>query len=87
MPAHKQGKKNRKHGRNEAFCVVYAREGRREKNKAKKLMRVLRRSPWNDSARAAYEALPVLARKGNGEVPPRSLSPKQKAASLIEQAA
>lgn len=77
MPAHKQGKKNRKHGRNEAFCAIYAREGRREKNKAAKLMRVLRRSPWNDSARKAYEALPLLAKRGNGELPPRSLSPKQ----------
>lgn len=29
----KKGKKNRKHGRNKAWCERYRREGRREKNK------------------------------------------------------
>ena len=36
---HKGGKTNRKHGRNKAFCERYSREGRREKNKARKAIR------------------------------------------------
>lgn len=32
----RKGKKNRKHGRNEVKCARYRKEGRREKNKARK---------------------------------------------------
>lgn len=41
--ARKGGKKNRKFKRNKDKCAIYAREGRREKNKAKKLAKHLRR--------------------------------------------
>lgn len=33
----KSSKKNRKHGRNSAFCLFYKNTGRREKNKVKRL--------------------------------------------------
>lgn len=32
----KKGKKNRKHGRNKAFCAMYRAENREAKNKARK---------------------------------------------------
>ena len=35
---HKQGKKNRKYGRNEAKCKRYALEHRREKHKIKRVL-------------------------------------------------
>jgi len=35
----KSGKKNRKHGNNKVFCARYEAEGRRLKNKRKKLLR------------------------------------------------
>lgn len=37
MPAHKKGKKNRKHGRNKASCARYALENREAKNKARNI--------------------------------------------------
>jgi hypothetical protein len=37
----KKTKKNRKHGRNAAFCLAYKNSNRREKNKVKKLTRHL----------------------------------------------
>ena len=61
--SHKQGKKNRKHGRNKAFCQQYRLEGRREKNKARKLAKHLKYQPTDQLAKAAFEALPQLARK------------------------
>lgn len=35
----KSSKKNRKYGRNSAFCLAYKNSNRREKNKVKKLTR------------------------------------------------
>lgn len=37
MPAHKKGKKNRKHGRNKADCARYLLENREAKNKARNI--------------------------------------------------
>ena len=37
MPAHKKGKKNRKHGRNKATCARYTAENREAKNKARNI--------------------------------------------------
>lgn len=39
MPAHKKGKKNRKHGRNKDFCAKYRAENREAKNKARNIKR------------------------------------------------
>ncbi len=55
----------KKYDRNKADCAKYSNEGRREKNKAVKIARHLKRVPWDKVARAAFEALPQLARKGN----------------------
>lgn len=55
----------KKYGRNEADCTKYANEGRRAKNKAVKLARHLRKVPWDGVARAAFLALPELAKRGN----------------------
>lgn len=45
MAAHNKGKNNRKIGRNAAKCARYSAEGRREKNKARKILRHLKRHP------------------------------------------
>jgi len=55
----KGGKKNRKHGRNKTGCERYRREGRREKNKARRLRRHLRHNPQDRTARFALKRLPV----------------------------
>lgn len=55
----------KKYGRNEADCAKYKNEGRREKNKAVKIARHLSKAPWDLVARAAFEALPQIARRGN----------------------
>ena len=47
------GKKNRKYGRNKLVCEQYQREGRREKNKAAKLARHIKRQPNDKQAKAA----------------------------------
>lgn len=39
----KKGKKNRKHGRNKAFCERYRNTNREEKNKARNVAREARR--------------------------------------------
>lgn len=39
----KKGKKNRKHGRNKAWCAQYRAENREAKNKAKNIRRELDR--------------------------------------------
>lgn len=52
----KAGKKNRKHGRNKLFCERYRREGRREKNKAIRLRKHLRRHPRDTVAMQADKA-------------------------------
>lgn len=41
--SHKKGKKNRKHGRNKAFCERYRAENREAKNKARNVAREARR--------------------------------------------
>lgn len=56
---------NKTHGRNKADCAKYANEGRLEKNKAVKLARHIKRVPWDLTARAAFDALPVLAKRGH----------------------
>lgn len=40
----KGGKKNRKHGRNKAFCERYRAEGRRERNKERKRIRHMKKA-------------------------------------------
>lgn len=50
----KSGKKNRKWGRNEAFCARYRKEGRQELNRVRRLERHLKKYP-ND--KQAYTAL------------------------------
>jgi hypothetical protein len=39
------GKKNRKHGNNKLFCEKYEREGRRLKNKIRRMIRHIKRFP------------------------------------------
>lgn len=58
--ARRGGKKNRKHGRNKEFCDRYSREGRRERNKARKLTRHLKKFPSDGVARKASEGGPSL---------------------------
>ena len=53
----KGGKKNRKHGRNRANCERYRREGRREKNKVRKLRNYVRRNPNDTQARSALKGV------------------------------
>lgn len=47
------GKKGRKLGRNEKWCQAYRTRGQREKNKARKLRRHLKRHPEDLQAVAA----------------------------------
>lgn len=44
------GKKNRKHGRNKKFCERYFKEGRRESNKGRKLIRHIKKFPNDQEA-------------------------------------
>lgn len=53
--ARKRGKKNRKHGRNKKSCEQYRKTGQREKNKARKHARHLKRL-----ARKANNAGPAM---------------------------
>lgn len=48
MAKAKEGKKGRKHGRNEKWCQTYKARGTREKNKAAKIRRHLKKHP-NDA--------------------------------------
>lgn len=57
MPAHKGGKKNRKYGRNKTVCERYSREGREEKNKARRLRRHLKKYPEDGEATKALKAI------------------------------
>lgn len=41
----KGGKKNRKHGRNKAFCVQYRADNREERNRKRRIARHLRNHP------------------------------------------
>jgi hypothetical protein len=49
------GRKNRKWGRNKAFCEAYRRENRREKNKALRLKKHIVRQPNDTVGAAAFE--------------------------------
>lgn len=49
------GKKNRKFGRNEKFCQKYRLEGRREKNRTRRLKTRLRRNPDDIGAARALK--------------------------------
>lgn len=49
----KGGTKNRKYGGNKAFCERYRKEGRREKNKARRLRRHLKKFPKDKQAEKA----------------------------------
>lgn len=51
----KSGKKNRKHGRNLAFCKAYALSRRREHNKVRRLRRHLLKFPGDNVAAAAID--------------------------------
>jgi hypothetical protein len=51
----KQGKKNRKHGRNADCCARYRAEGRQEKNRRRRILRHLRRHPNDKEALRAIE--------------------------------
>ena len=48
--ARRGGKKNRKHGRNKKFCERYLKEGRRETNKVRKLVRHTKKFPNDQEA-------------------------------------
>ncbi len=52
-----KGNKNRKYGRARVGCERYRREGRREKNKARKLKRHLKNQPGDRAATAALKGL------------------------------
>lgn len=54
---------NKKHTRNKTACIRYRDEARAEKSKARRLLAHIRRCPWDSIARAAYERLPLIARK------------------------
>ena len=64
---------NKKHSRNKIACARYRDEARREKAKGRRLLAHIRRCPWDDVARAAYEKLPAIARKA--ALPPKAKSP------------
>ena len=51
--ARKRGKKNRKYGNNIAFCTRYRNEGRRDRNKKRKLERHLKKFPNDIQAQRA----------------------------------
>lgn len=53
--------KERKHGRNADGCKTYYMNGTREKNKARKILRHLRRYPDDETAQAAFKRLPTTA--------------------------
>lgn len=53
--AKKQGKKNRKVGRNSDYCKYYASTHRRERNKLEKLKKHLQKFPNDKGALAAVE--------------------------------
>ena len=49
--------KSKKHGRNKESCKVYRLGGRYEANKVKRLVKVLRKSPFVLSARYALDKI------------------------------
>lgn len=52
----KKGKKQRKVGRNAAYCLAYKNSHRREHNKIRRLKKHLVRFPDDENAKAAVEA-------------------------------
>lgn len=60
----KSGKKNRKYGRNKAFCLLYRSRQQRERNKGKRLVRHLNRHPLDFSAMSSWDLLPVKFQRG-----------------------
>lgn len=69
-------KKSKKHDRNRKWCERYRLVGQRERNKARKLLRHLKRAPWDDTARKAFEAIASGYRKGL-ELPARVDGPAE----------
>lgn len=57
MPKHRSGKKGRKIGRNKVKCDLYRKQGRRERNKLRRLRRHVRRQPNDWEAKSAIETL------------------------------
>ena len=53
----KGGHTNRKFGRNSAACLRYKTEGRREKNKARKLRKHTKRQPLDLQAKRSLDRL------------------------------
>jgi len=58
----KKAKKQRKYGRNAAYCQYYTATNRREKNKSKKLKKHLTRFPNDKVALKALELCAVVIR-------------------------
>lgn len=54
----------RKYDRNRAWCAAYKSRQQRERNKALKLARHIRRYPWDQAARDALSKLPQSFQKG-----------------------
>lgn len=51
--------KNKKYGRNAVKCKVYATQGRREKNKKRRLLTLLVKQPHNEQLQVALDKLNV----------------------------
>lgn len=51
--AHKEGKKNRKYGRNKKKCEVYKKAHKHEKSHIRRLLRHLERFPEDEQAKVA----------------------------------
>ena len=63
----KTGAKNRKFGRNAAFCLRYFNENRRSRNKEKKLKRRIRRNKA-EMARKARRDPPYIVKLDTGAI-------------------
>jgi len=50
MPSTLKSGKNRKYGRNKAFCIIYKAENRRERNRIRRLKRHLKAQPLDKTA-------------------------------------
>lgn len=56
----------RKHGRDKDQCAAYRASDRREHNKAKKLVKHLKRFPADETAKDALKRLPVHCQRASG---------------------
>lgn len=64
-----EGKKGRKVGRSKIACNTYRLQEKREKSKARKLLKHLARVPDDEKAQAAFAALPKhIQMKAQGNV-------------------